>query len=132
MKVYRRIFLVRAKGIFKDLVTQQNAVLNLAKELMAELEIHLSFIEPLMNLTNKLITGQTQEPVVRKDILKDCMIKLMLFPQIQKMCKVMSEQDELHFDEMYLKGVFGIRAEVLTYEQSMQSILTQMNLVRAV
>jgi len=47
------------------------------------------------------------------------MIKLMLFPQIQKLCKFMSEQDELHFDEAYLKGVFGIRAEVLTYEQSM-------------
>lgn len=80
MKVYRRIFLIRAKGIFRDIVTQQNAVLNLAKEWMTELETHLSFIEPMMNLTNKLITGQTQEFPERKDILKDCIVKMMLFP----------------------------------------------------
>jgi len=53
---------------------------------MTELENHLSFIEPMMNLTNKLITGQTQEFPERKDILKDCIVKMMLFPQIQKMC----------------------------------------------
>lgn len=49
---------------------------------MTELEVHLSFVEPLMNLTNKLITGQTQEFPARKDILKDCMVKMMLFPQM--------------------------------------------------
>jgi len=54
--------------------------LNLAKEWMTELETHLSFIEPMMNLTNKLITGQTQEFPERKDILKDCIVKMMLFP----------------------------------------------------
>jgi hypothetical protein len=45
-------------------------------------------------------------------MLKDCMVKMMLFPQIQKLCAVMIDQDDLHFDEMYLKGVAGVRAEV--------------------
>jgi hypothetical protein len=31
----------------------------------------------------------------------------------------MEQEDDLHFDEMYLKGVAGIRAEVQTYEASM-------------
>lgn len=47
------------------------------------------------------------------------------------MCLHMSLQDDIHFDEMFIKGVMGIRAEVSTYEQSMQSILTQLNLIRA-
>lgn len=29
----------------------------MAKEWMTELETHVSFVEPFMNLTNKLITG---------------------------------------------------------------------------
>lgn len=31
----------------------------------------------------------------------------------------MNKEDDLHFDEMYAKGVAGIRAEISTYEQSL-------------
>lgn len=103
------------------------------QEWQHELSVLEKTLDPLLEFNTKYTTAVPHVDFrVRRAIVEDCNNELHFFPKIQAVCEKISETDDLHFDKVYEEYGPQIRTEIGLYETSIQSVVTQLTLVRAV
>lgn len=133
MKIYRRLAIIRTRSMIHDLASQQSAVVKMMGEWQHELSNLEKTLGPLMAFNTKYTTaGPHDDMRVRRTIVEDCVKDLHYFPKIQALCETIAETEDLQFDKVFGDSAPQIRTEIGLFEASVQSVVTQMTLIRAV